>query len=46
MDRYTPAGELLLIPIEPIADSDGGPPFEVSPPWETEVYRDPESVEA
>ena len=45
-DRYTPAGELLLIPIEPIADSDGGPPFEVSPPWEKEVYRDPESVEA
>ncbi|MQA73323.1 MAG: hypothetical protein GEU88_03040 [Solirubrobacterales bacterium] len=42
-DRYTPAPDLLLIPIEPIAEGAGDVDFAVSPPWEKEVYRDPES---
>jgi hypothetical protein len=38
--RWTEPGAILLVPIEPLAGGSVG--FEVSPPWEKQVYLDPE----
>ena len=41
---WTPRERLRLIPIEPIARRTVERcPFAVTPPWEKDVYRDPES---
>jgi hypothetical protein len=40
--HWTGAGAIRLIPIEPIAQGGGHFRFAVSPPWEKQVYRDPE----
>lgn len=41
----TPRGRLRLIPLEPIAAGEEGPPpaFSVSAPWAKQVWRDPEA---
>lgn len=36
--------DLRTIPLEPIAAAGAAPAFEVSPPWEKGVWRDPEST--
>lgn len=41
--RHIPRGALRLIPLEPIAAGGNAPDFEVSPPWEKAVWRDPAS---
>ena len=41
--RAIRAGDLVLIPAEPVAGSDGTE-FQVSPPWRKEVWRRPESM--
>jgi hypothetical protein len=40
--RYTPAGAVHLVPLEPIAAADATA-FAVSPPWLKKVWRDPEA---
>lgn len=40
-DRWITPSNQRLAPLEPIAGD--GPPFAVSPPWEKEVWSDPES---
>lgn len=43
--RWTPPGDIRLIPIESIARSRwADTKFEVIPPWRKKVYRDPEST--
>lgn len=42
--RHIPRGALRLIPLEPISRSGETPEFAVSPPWEKDVWRDPESM--
>ncbi len=42
--RWTPADELRLVPLEPIAHADRGHwPFVVTPPWQRREWNDPES---
>jgi hypothetical protein len=40
--RWTPAAELLLIPIESLAPADRHAAFAIAPPWRKPVFRDPE----
>jgi hypothetical protein len=40
--RWTPAADLLLIPIEPLGARAQHTPFEIVPPWRKPVYSDPE----
>jgi hypothetical protein len=40
--RYTPAGSVHLVPLEPIAATDSTA-FAVTPPWLKRVWRDPEA---
>jgi hypothetical protein len=42
-DRRIDPADLRLIPAEPLARRGGAPGFAVSPPWEKEVWRDPEA---
>ncbi len=42
-DRYTPGRRVHLVPLEPIAASDGST-FAISPPWRKQVWRDPEAT--
>lgn len=41
--RFTPGRRVHLIPLEPIADSDGST-FAITPPWRKRVWRDPEAT--
>lgn len=42
--RMTPRGRLALIPLDPVAaDEQGKLGFAISPPWEKEVWIDPEA---
>ena len=41
--RWTPSGSIRLIPIESLGERDRSAAFAVSPPWEKDVYVDPES---
>lgn len=42
--RWTPASRLVLIPIETLGSGARGTRFDgISPPWEKDVYSDPES---
>jgi len=43
-DRHVEPDDLVLIPLEPIAAAGGTPAFEVAPPWEKGVWKDPEST--
>jgi hypothetical protein len=43
-DRRIEPGNLRLIPAEPIARGGRVPSFEITPPWEKEVWRDPEAT--
>jgi hypothetical protein len=43
--RTTPAGRIVLVPIESLSPADRATPFEVVPPWLKPVYTDPESPE-
>ena len=43
-DRRVDPGDLRLIPAEPLARRGGGPSFAVTPPWEKQVWRDPEAT--
>jgi hypothetical protein len=40
--RITPPGRLGLIPLEPIAATEGETSFAVTPPWKKRVWTDPE----
>jgi hypothetical protein len=42
LDRFTPGRRVHLIPLEPIA-AESGAIFAISPPWEKQVWRDPEA---
>ncbi len=45
IDRITPGRRVHLIPLEPVAEGDGGAHrFAVSPPWLKKVWRDPEAT--
>jgi hypothetical protein len=45
VDRVTPGRRVHLVPLEPIAESEGGKyAFAVSPPWLKRVWRDPEAA--
>jgi hypothetical protein len=40
----TPRGKLVLIPLDPAAAGEQGVPrFAISPPWDKDVWVDPES---
>jgi hypothetical protein len=41
--RFTPAREVHLVPLEPLA-ADPGPSFAISPPWRKRVWSDPEAA--
>lgn len=44
IDRVTPGRRAHLVPLEPIAASEGGAyRFAISPPWRKRVWRDPEA---
>ncbi len=43
VDRFTPGRRVHLIPLEPLAVSESGARFAVSPPWRKHVWRDPEA---
>lgn len=43
-DRRIEPGNLRLIPAEPLARRGGAPSFAVTPPWEKEVWWDPEAT--
>lgn len=44
VDRVTPGRRVHLVPLEPIAEGEGGGyRFAVSPPWLKRVWRDPEA---
>ncbi|HEV7483359.1 MAG TPA: hypothetical protein VGO13_09700 [Solirubrobacterales bacterium] len=43
VDRFTPGRRVHLIPLEPIAATDGST-FAISPPWEKKVWLDPEAT--
>lgn len=40
--RITPGRRLLLVPLEPIAETREQPGFAISPPWHKRLWRDPE----
>ena len=40
--RWTPASDLVLIPIESLAPGAWNTPFAIDPPWRKPVYSDPE----
>ena len=40
--RWTPASDLVLIPIESLATEARHTPFAIDPPWRKPVYSDPE----
>lgn len=42
-DRRIEPSNLRLVPAEPIARADEAPSFAITPPWEKEVWSDPES---
>ena len=42
--RRIEPGNLRLIPLEAIARAGNAPPFAVTPPWEKEVWHDPEAM--
>lgn len=42
VDRFTPGRRVHLIPLEPIAATDAST-FAVSPPWQKQVWHDPEA---
>lgn len=45
VDRITPGRRVHLVPLEPIAEGEGGDyRFAVSPPWLKRVWRDPEAA--
>jgi hypothetical protein len=41
--RWTPAGDLHLVPVETLDGSARHTPFAITPPWRKDVYGDPES---
>jgi len=41
-DRHTDPADITLIPLEPIAASDPGVTFAITPPWLKKVWLDPE----
>jgi hypothetical protein len=41
--RITPGRRLLLVPLEPIAESGEPTGFAISPPWRKRLWRDPEA---
>ena len=41
-DRHTPAARLRLLPLEGLSASERATEFAVTPPWEKQVFRDPE----
>jgi hypothetical protein len=43
LERFTPARQVHLVPLEPIA-SDSHATFAISPPWLKKVWRDPEAT--
>jgi hypothetical protein len=43
-DRRIEPGSLRLIPAEPVARRGRAPSFAITPPWEKEVWRDPEAT--
>jgi hypothetical protein len=45
VDRITPGRRVHLVPLEPVAEEEGGGyRFAVSPPWLKKVWRDPEAA--
>lgn len=42
--RRIEPGNLRLLPLEPIVAAGSAPDFEVAPPWEKPVWRDPEAT--
>ena len=42
-DRHTPGRQVHLIPLEPIAASARRYAFEIVPPWEKQIWLDPEA---
>jgi hypothetical protein len=45
IDRVTPGRRVHLVPLEPIAASEGGAyRFAIGPPWRKRVWRDPEAT--
>jgi hypothetical protein len=40
--RWTPGDAIRLVPLEPIAASDPDTKFAITPPWEKQVWTDPE----
>lgn len=42
-DRWITPSNQRLVPLEPIAAAGNAPPFTISPPWQKEVWSDPES---
>jgi hypothetical protein len=42
IERFIPGGRVHLVPLEPIAAADHST-FEISPPWQKQVWRDPEA---
>jgi len=43
-DRWLMPSNQRLVPLEPIAKAGNAPPFEITPPWEKDVWSDPEST--
>ncbi|HEX6687275.1 MAG TPA: hypothetical protein VF085_01265, partial [Solirubrobacterales bacterium] len=44
IDRVTPGRRVHLVPLEPIAAGEGfSYRFAISPPWQKQVWRDPEA---
>lgn len=41
-DRLTTPRRLGLIPLEPVAETEGGAEFAITPPWDKRVWLDPE----
>jgi hypothetical protein len=41
--RWTPGGDLHLVPIESLDGTSRHTPFAITPPWRKDVYGDPES---
>ena len=43
-DRWITPSNQRLVPLEPIARAGEGPSFAITPPWEKDVWADPEST--
>jgi hypothetical protein len=43
IDRFTPGGRLLLVPLEPIVAGADRTRFAIPPPWRKRLWRDPEA---